>query len=88
MGQVVGLRFNWILSVEVVAQFKGVLQEFCRFPREFVVANPTDKVFKSFSNKFGVKYLFHLEFYVVVNNDREWGRLFLSSKRVVNYGFK
>ena len=65
--------------MEVVDQFRGVLQELCRFPGEFIIANPTDKVFQSFPNKFLVKYLFHLEFDVVVNNGRGWGRLFLSS---------
>ena len=69
-------------------QLKGVLQEFCRFPSEFVVTNPTDKLFQSFPNKFRIKYLFNLEIDVVVNDNRRWGRLLLSNERVARCGFK
>ena len=31
--------------MEVVDQLRGVFQKFRRFPREFVVTNPADKVF-------------------------------------------
>ena len=74
--------------MEVVNHLKGVFQEFRRFPGEFVITNPTDKVFQSFLNKLGIKYLFNLEFDVVVDDDRRWGRLLLSSKRVTCCGFK
>ena len=55
--------------MEVVNQLSGVYQEFRRFPGEFVITNPTDKVFQSFSVNLGIKYLLNLEFNVVVNND-------------------
>ena len=74
--------------MEVVDQFRGVFQEFHRFPSEFVVTNPTDKVFQSFSDKLGIKYLLNLEFDVVVDNDRRWSRLLLSNKSVACCGFK
>ena len=74
--------------MEVVNQLRGVFQEFRRFPGEFVVTNPTDKLFQSFSDKLGIKYLFNLEFVIVVDDDRKWGRLLLSSKRVTCCGFK
>ena len=74
--------------MEVVNQLRGVFQEFRGFPSEFVVTNPTDKVFQSFPDKLGIKYLFNLEFNVVVNDDRRWGRLLLSSKRVACCGFQ
>ena len=69
-------------------QLRGVFQEFRRFPSELVVTNPTDKVFQSFLDKLGIKYLFNLEFNVVIDDDRRWGRLLLSSKRVACCGFK
>ena len=74
--------------MEVVNQLRGVFQEFRRFPSEFVITNPTDKVFQSFSDKLGIKYLLNLEFDVVVEDDRRWGRLLLSSKRVACRRFK
>ena len=74
--------------MEVVNQLRGVFQEFRRFPSEFVVTNPTDKVFQRFPDKLGIKYLLNLEFDFVVNDDRRWGRLLLSSKRVACCGFK
>ena len=74
--------------MEVVNQLRGVFQEFRRFPSEFVITNPTDKVFQSFSDKLGIKYLLNLEFDVVVEDDRRWGRLLLSSKRVACCGYK
>ena len=74
--------------MEVVNQLRGVFQEFRGFPSEFVVTNPTDKVFQSFPDKLGIKYLFNLEFDVVVDDGRRWGRLLLSSKRVASCGFK
>ena len=60
----------------------GVFQEFRRFPSEFVVTNPTDKVFESFPDKLGIKYPISLELEVVVTDDWRWGRLLLSIKRV------
>ena len=69
-------------------QLRGVFQEFRRFPSELVVTNSTDKVFQSFLDKLGIKYLFNLEFNVVIDDDRRWGRLLLSSKRVACCGFK
>ena len=74
--------------MEVVNQLRGVFQEFCRFPSEFVITNPTDKLFQSFPDKLGIKYLFNREFDVVVDDDRRWGSLLLSSKRVACCGFK
>ena len=74
--------------MEVVNQLRGVFQEFRRFPSEFVVTNPMDKVFQSFSDNLGIKDLFNLKFDVVVNDDRRWGRLLLSSKGVACCGFK
>ena len=74
--------------MEVVNQLKGVFQKFRRFPSEFVVTNPSDKVFQSFSDKLGIKYLFNLAFDVVVHDDRRWGRLLLSNKGVACCGFK
>ena len=74
--------------MEVLNLLRGVFQEFRRFSSEFVVTNPTDKVFQSFPDKLGIKYLLNLKFDVVVDNDRRWGRLVLSSKRVACYGFK
>ena len=74
--------------MEVVNQLSGVYQEFRRFPGEFVITNPTDKVFQSFSDNLGIKDLFNLKFDVVVNDDRRWGRLLLSSQGVACCGFK
>ena len=74
--------------MEVVNQLRGVFQEFRSFPSEFVVTNPTDKRFQSFPDKHGIKYLFNLEFDVVVDDDRWWGRMLLSSKRIACCGFK
>ena len=74
--------------MEVVNQLRGVFQEFRRFPSEFVVTNTTDKVFQSFPDKLAIKYLLNLEFDVVVDDDRRWGRLLLTRKRVACCGFK
>ena len=56
--------------MEVVNQLRGVFQKFRRFPSEFVIANPTDKVFQRFSDNLRIKYLFNVEFDVVVKDDR------------------
>ena len=74
--------------MDVVNQLRRVFQEFRRFPSEFIVTNPTDKVFESFSDKLGIKYLLNLKFDVVVDDIRRWGRLLLSSKGVACCGFK
>ena len=73
--------------MEVVHQLKGVFQPFRRFPSEFIVTNTTDKVFQSFSDKFGVKDLFNLKFDVVVNDYSVWGKLFQSKEWVGGCGF-
>ena len=74
--------------MEVVNQLRGVFQQFRRFTSEFVVTNPMDKVFQSFPDKLGIKYLLNFEFDVIVDDDRRWGRLLLSSKRLACCGFK
>ena len=55
--------------MKVVDQLQRVDQEFCRFPSDFAVTNQMNKEFQSFADKFGIKYFFHLEFNVVVNDD-------------------
>ena len=65
--------------IEVVDQFRGVFEEFCRFPGKFDVTNPADKVFQNFADKFGVKDLFTLKFDVVIDDYWGWGRLCLSN---------
>ena len=61
--------------MEVVIKLKGGFQQFSRFPSEFVVTNPTDNVFQSFSDKLGIQYLFNIKFYIVVDDHRRWDRL-------------
>ena len=85
---VVGFVFSLVLSVKVVDQLQRVYQEFCRFPSDFAITNQMNKEFQSFADKFGIKYFFHLEFNVVVNDDSGWGSLFLSREWVASYGFK
>ena len=54
--------------MEVVDQFRGIFQGFCRFPGEFIITNPADKVLQILADKFGVKDFFNLTFDVVVDN--------------------
>ena len=54
--------------MELVDQFRGVFQEFHRFPGELIITNPVDKVFHVLMDNFGIKYLYNLKLNVVVND--------------------
>ena len=69
-------------------EFRGVFQEFYRFPGEFVLSNPADKVCQILADKFGVMDLFNLNFDVVVDDYWGRGRLFLSNEWVGGCRFK
>ena len=63
-------------------QLRRVFYQFHRLPGQFVITNPANKIFQGFANKLGVQDFSNLEFNIVINNDRRWGRLLLSDKGI------